>query len=540
MEALLIYVRHLEDLDEDLLMELDATAQRMQRDCSIFARSGALEEQLAVAYPDLALRIKQEKQIKIDSIVLLNKYSETDTRGSSSYKAGSFHERFEASIQSKTRRKSSTNQGAMATPSPTASPALRGKRSTADLIFEMDDEEDDDDDDGDDKTVSPLPSLTDRLQAVALSGASTPGNHAQTSSWRLDQQPESSPFNRSTLEQPSPQTTESNPLSSVPSRPWGAAPLASSKLGLQEIMAQASSTRTSNISLGLSAAPGSERKTSGSFKPSQKERKKQQIQQGTKSAPIIAPAAEPSSSPASPWQIAKPKPVTRVSSDVLPSGQSPVIASPRTPHLTMRQTVANPSSSAKQKTAMAPSTPSQRSQTRKVSTATSYPSPATSQPSSSYKRPTSSSMAKPLQTESPGLSVSDKPVPIQSIRHIPQQTSSYTDGVHLTMEEILSQQLIEKTVIKDFAAKRSLQEIQQEQEFQEWWDKESARIREEEELAAKETGGRAERKDTVSSGRGGRGGKRRGRGGATVGGGRTKGRSKAESSLRDGAPSIEK
>jgi hypothetical protein len=440
-------------------------------------------------------------------------------------------------MQSKMRRKSSSKDVVMATPSPRASPALRSKRSAADLIFEMDDEDDEEDDD---RTVSPLPSLTDRLQAVAISGASTPVKNVQPNSWRLDQQPEPSPFDRRTLDRPSPQPSESTSSPSGHSRPWGAAPLASSKLGLQEIMSQASSTRTSNIALGLSAVTASERKTSGSFKPSQKERKKQQIQQGAKSAPTIVQATEPSSISASPWQIAKPKSASRVSTDVLPTSQSPIIASPRTPHLTMRQTVANPSSSAKQKIAIGPSTPVQRSQTRKASTSTSYPSPATSQPSSSSKRPTSSSKAKALPTASLGLSTSDKPVPIQSIRHIPQQTSSYTEEVHLTMEEILSQQLIEKTVIKDFAAKRSLQEIQQEQEFQEWWDKESARVREEEELAAKGPSGRGEKKDVVSSGRGGRGGKRRGRGGAAVAGGRMKGRPKAESSSNDGPASTEK
>jgi hypothetical protein len=97
------------------------------------------------------------------------------------------------------------------------------------------------------------------------------------------------------------------------------------------------------------------------------------------------------------------------------------------------------------------------------------------------------------------------------------------------MEEILSQQLIEKTVIKDFAAKRSLQEIQQEQEFQEWWDKESARVREEEESAAKGPSSRGERRDNAARGRGG---KRRGRGGAASGG-RMKGKGNSGNSRGD-------
>ena len=48
------------------------------------------------------------------------------------------------------------------------------------------------------------------------------------------------------------------------------------------------------------------------------------------------------------------------------------------------------------------------------------------------------------------------------------------------MADILSQQLTEKTAVKEAVAKRSLQEIQQEQEFQEWWDKEAQKFQEEE------------------------------------------------------------
>jgi len=94
------------------------------------------------------------------------------------------------------------------------------------------------------------------------------------------------------------------------------------------------------------------------------------------------------------------------------------------------------------------------------------------------------------------------------------------------MLDILSEQAIEKTAIKDFAAKRSLQEIQQEQEFQEWWDKEQARVMEEEAAAKK-----SERGEGGASGRGGRGGKRRARGGAR-GGGRGKGKEKGKTVVR--------
>jgi hypothetical protein len=75
------------------------------------------------------------------------------------------------------------------------------------------------------------------------------------------------------------------------------------------------------------------------------------------------------------------------------------------------------------------------------------------------------------------------------------------------MADIQSQQQMEKIIAQDAVAKRSLQEIQAEQEFQEWWDKESARIQGEEAAAARDA------KPLGKSG-GSRGGRRRGGGGA--------------------------
>jgi hypothetical protein len=47
------------------------------------------------------------------------------------------------------------------------------------------------------------------------------------------------------------------------------------------------------------------------------------------------------------------------------------------------------------------------------------------------------------------------------------------------MADIIGQQRREQEVIKEAVAKRSLQEIQEEQAFQEWWDQESRRAQEE-------------------------------------------------------------
>jgi hypothetical protein len=79
------------------------------------------------------------------------------------------------------------------------------------------------------------------------------------------------------------------------------------------------------------------------------------------------------------------------------------------------------------------------------------------------------------------------------------------------MTDILLQQQIEKTAVKEAVAKRSLQEIQQQQEFEEWFDSESRRVQEEE---AEATAAAA-----VAL-RDGRGKRSRGRGGLKRGSGR--------------------
>ena len=95
------------------------------------------------------------------------------------------------------------------------------------------------------------------------------------------------------------------------------------------------------------------------------------------------------------------------------------------------------------------------------------------------------------------------------------------------MADIISQQTLEQEVIQEAFAKRSLQEIQEEQAFQEWWDQESKRAQEEEATKAKNVasgsgrGGKSGGPRAKSGGRG-RGGQ--GRGDAAPSRGRGKGR----------------
>jgi hypothetical protein len=55
--------------------------------------------------------------------------------------------------------------------------------------------------------------------------------------------------------------------------------------------------------------------------------------------------------------------------------------------------------------------------------------------------------------------------------------------LRLGLQDIISQEEAQKELIKEYASKRSLQEIQEEQEFLRWWESESKRIQAEEEEA---------------------------------------------------------
>lgn len=242
----------------------------------------------------------------------------------------------------------------------------------------------------------------------------------------------------------------------APGQPWGTTPLSSTKLDLKDIMSQAGPSAPSNLSLGFSK-DRDQRAASAPNKMSQKERKRlqQAAQLGT---PIEKP--QPAPPTVSPWQ-AKSSRQTSSSPMAMPVSQpSPKLApqpsrSSSTPQLTMRQTVANNGASKKK----GKQTAAQQQ---------------TTSPNSPSKRPAANER---------GMSVSTDPIPTpHSVRHIPlPQHSPSSPSQHLSMMEILSLEEAKKTSIRDAAAKRSLQEIQQEQEFQAWWDEESKRVTQEEE-----------------------------------------------------------
>ncbi|KAH7068611.1 hypothetical protein FB567DRAFT_246993 [Paraphoma chrysanthemicola] len=478
----------LDELDEDLLLELNLVAHENQLAYLPFARSGRAEAVLFDRYPELAEKIERGKRAKIDAIVLSNKYAEGDI--SSSFRAQSLEEVSASPLRQRTKRRASKEAK-----SPTTTPALKGKRSAQDLMFEMSDGEDDDE------------SSAQKIKPPKFTGQSATDTHFDTPVGSPE-----APWSASrSRNRKSPGGFEQGMDGSVPSasplppplvqperpagQPWGTAPLSGVKLDLKDIMAQTSTSTPSNLTLGLSKRESEQKASLSHAKMSQKERKRQQQahQLGT---PIEKP--QPAPPAVSPWQAAahrKPSnsPMIPPSSQPSPKPSPQPSRASSTPHLTMRQTVAN-NGAAKQKGKQ----------------------PVTAEASNT------TSPRKPAANER-GMSVSTDPIPTpHSVRHIPlPQHDPTSPSQNLSMMEILSLQEAEKSSIRDAAAKRSLQEIQQEQEFQAWWDEESKRVVQEEEQRK-----RAEERALRNASRG----RGKGRGGRA---GKSKAQDKAEDKEND-------
>ncbi|KAK6434659.1 hypothetical protein LTR95_009157 [Oleoguttula sp. CCFEE 5521] len=457
---------HLNELDEDLLQELDEVVRQNQLACMPFAKSGRAQRDLHERHPELAVILQRNKQTRVDAIRLRSKHHDMETVHAGSYDDQS------SPLQLKSRRRPSSTLKATS-----EVPALKAKASSKDMMFSMDE-------DGEHKAASPSPS-------PAIRPIASPRLSAIASSPPLDEQwfdsrgkaltsPVLRPQQGTTPGSATPHTPRSpmmggKQLQST-GQPWSATPLLGSRhAGLRDIMAQASSSRTSSLSQGLAAA----KQHDVSFSPlalpparlSQKDRKKIQQQQNIAPSPALAPP-EPllpttATSKSSPWHVVSGQRVPSLK-EMLDSPKStppaaktpPTTRASSTPQLTMRQTVANPK----------PPTPVQKP----------IIGPAGTQPSRSVSGTPSKPISSPPQ---PGLSPSafpnlqnSKPIP-HSIRHGQMSAEA---SLLLSMQDILDQQQLEKDAIKEAAAKRDLQEIQAEQEFQEWWDKESRRVQEEE------------------------------------------------------------
>ena len=467
----------LDELDEELMLELDEVVRQNQLACLPISKSGRAEAELIDRYPALIDLIERSKRIKVDSIALHIRLHESEAKSVGGSKAkAAFLEDFEKS-PSVQKSKGRTLRDL---DSQSKSPSLRAKSSAADLIFEMDE-----DSDLEAETLYKSTPIRRRRPAVESSGtmaafSSMPeadkalGRHEQSSSPKAygsiaaSTSPSSYPAQAAKTTPSSPE-----PMASNSKKPWGPPNMATSKVNMRDILAQASSNRVSSISTALSVHESrSEAPTAGFHqKLSQRERKKQhqllpQVPQPIVTpSPVLAETRAQSHKLASPWQVASTGPKVSLK-DVLgadnrgSSSQQGSVA--RTPSpLNLRQTVSGKVPLTRQ-TASGPTISPAPVQRRTASTPDISGSTGQITPS-------------PLRSSSSHL-------PVQSIRHT---SAPVEPALQLSMADILSQQQTEKDIIKEAVAKRSLQEIQEEQAFQEWWDEESRKVKAEAEEAAK-------------------------------------------------------
>lgn len=481
---------HLNGLDEDLLIELDEVVRANQLACMPFAKSGRAERILFERHPQLASIVDRNRRAKIDSVSLRSRFQDMAT-----FAPGSLGEDPAESPmqQQRNRRRSSVAAQRLDTDRPT----LKPKSSSRDMMFDMDEE----DTDGSLRSPRESPAIRPMTSPRGLDPIPQDEEVWYNSRGKVLPSPKLAP--QSSTPSATPRTPKSPLMNgrTPPSgaKPWSLTPLPA-RSDMKNIMAQASSTRTSSLSQGLASTNAPLPDIPGPFslpgpKMSQKDRKRMQhIQQqaGASASPNFDLPLE--SKPFS-WQTAssQKRPAMK---DVLDSEMSAANAkgttsrSSSTPHLTMRQTVANAKSASPANIGPVHAGLQQRSV-------------------SESKHPPVASHASKGKAQALEVSQfsNSKPIP-QSIRHVAPIEPVWG----LSMSEIVAQQQAEKEIIKEAAAKRDLQDIQAEQEFQEWWDKECARVQEAERratTAATKASKKNKARGTRSS-RGGKGGKERG------------------------------
>ncbi|KAL1586462.1 hypothetical protein WHR41_05351 [Cladosporium halotolerans] len=484
---------HLNELDEDLLEELDEVVQANQLACMPFAKSGRAEEDLHERHPELAAILERNRKAKVDSVRLRSKYQDVDF-----FAPGSVGDDGTHSPSQKPRRGS-----AIASKADDDRPSLKAKASSKDMMFSMDEEMS-----SSYRSPGPSPAIkpmsTPKLDSIP---AGSPADEGWLDSrGKAIASPVLRPQQSSIPGSMTPRTPKSPLLNgrTPPSGgvPWTATPLAgSSKTGLKDIMAQASSSRTSSLSQGLASQKAAAEKPSASPfslpapKLSQKERKKMLQQQQAASAQSAARLNESklnsSTARGSPWQTVSAQKVPSLKDviDTQSSAPPPPTHRASTPHLTMRQTVANPK----------PAPPPPQAQ----------PKPIIASPSARHSLPENHAPRPIAQSTS-----NSKPIP-QSIRHSPAPAEP---SLQLSIDDIVAQERRQKELLQEAVAKRDLGEIQAEQEFQEWWERESRRVQEE------EMGGGSGRRDSAKGGAGRKGQGRKRGGGGGGGGGRGRGR----------------
>ena len=528
------------------MLELDEVVRQNQLACLPFAKSGRAESDLLERYPELTELLERGKQVKIDSMAIKSRLHEDEVKFSSSGKmkirSGGDGTRSASDpllVPHSSKSKSAESR----------SPMLKPRTSATDLMFDMDDDTEKDVKGPASDNMFPIAAVNKDRDDYDNQHPKTPSSSLPNEKMWFDSRGKAisspaqdlNPSSFTGLDASSPlvygredirmlRTAQDNPIelnSQGDKVPWRGATFSSAKLDMKDIMAQTSENTQSQLSSALSGRRVSEDlfKTGTSTKLSQKERKKQLQQQQLQNKPV--PSSPELSSPGSialqekptsPWRTASTG--TKVSlKEVLHNNNQKRNESPsskaRTASnsaLTLRQTVPG--------TAVAAPTPSVKqpdshlaSAQRSISSPPAVTARPTSKSSEQTGRPSPQALQNPTPTRA-GPSSTSAPTP-KSIRQTPTPVEP---SLQLSMADILSQQQTEKDIIREAAAKRSLQEIQEEQAFQEWWNQEEAATRArliEEEAAAKLPSGGSSR-----GGKPGRAGRGRGKGGAPRGRGR--------------------
>ncbi|KAL2829803.1 hypothetical protein BDW59DRAFT_34645 [Aspergillus cavernicola] len=498
----LISNKFLGDLDEHLLRALDYVCHDNQLTAFPISRGRNSDEYIFEKYPELSSLIESDKRRRIDSMRLKSRVSKIDLHEG---KPRASNEKTAVSPSISKAKKSIDKDGSAAVH---GSPLLKSKHSTSDLMFQMDDE----------NLLSPLDSWkgkavnrgTEAADGISirtwndsqgfgsnLRGADSFGRQSYLEDQMASPQGAVFAQSPSAFKATAPQGKANGSMSPPNSSqaPWNSAVISSSKKPMKDIMDEASESRLSNISLEMSAR----RESSSTFtsKLSQKERKKIQQQQMQDMASVQQKAKEGLQNP---WKIPIPSQAAALQIGASPNINGQDVPSPtppksvQKPGMTLRQTVAGAPSPKPSPKPDSPAT-SMQAKGRSVSAST-QPLP---QPSNLGPSPAAAHSTSPNQ---PASSVPT----VQSIRHMPRpepyQTSFHSDSPgSVSLATILMQQQTEKDEIREAAtAKHKLQDIQAEQEFQEWWDKESRRLQ-----GLPEAG--PEPAQDERDGRGGRGGR---------------------------------
>ncbi|MCJ1309583.1 hypothetical protein MMC25_003243 [Agyrium rufum] len=523
----------LNELEDDLMLELDEVIRANQTACFPIGRSNVIELDLLDRHPELQEIMERNKQAKIDSMSLRSRLHEDEVKFESGRAKGD-----KESEDSPTAPRQSPSTANSIRADENRSPSLRAQRSINDLMFDFHDEPELRGSDRSSSDVRPGSSRgktllagydPNHLQTPAQSSISRDTTWYDSKGRKISESGAASPFDIQSgsptpgesikgRQKPPMATTADSEAGKPQGGAWGTVSITAEKFDMKDILGQPTRSPTSNLTSAISQQLSESFK--GSIAPpkvSQKERKKQMQQRKVTSDFAVGPEPKrpeiPSSSySASAWQTAYPKPRTSLrdmfgEDDVEASltASTPSRASPSI-LLTLRQTISG--KVVTQSKATTPSgTPPPPLQHRSVSA-----SSATNQPlktaSTSPRPPTQTRQSFPVTAST--ITSPSTPVPIRSIRHNTTPATAEA-SLNLPLADILSQQQTEKDIIKEaVTSKRSLQEIQEEQAFQEWWDQESKKAMEEEQALVKNTT-KADKAKNRFNGRGrGRG---RGRGG---------------------------